>query len=94
MCGGTLLRLHCCAAALYSDKAHRHWDRGATSGVDRLRQKIFRALNAYQRRLYQLEVSSGYKMAWAGLESNPGAMCGSTPTTATSGGQSFLPPLA
>jgi hypothetical protein len=54
VCGGRLLIIHCCAAALYSDKAHHHWDRGATRGVDRLRQKLFRALNGYQRRLYQL----------------------------------------
>ena len=54
VCGGRLLTIHCCAAALYSSNAHRHWDRVATSGVDRLRQKIFHALNGYQRRLYQL----------------------------------------
>jgi len=66
ICGGQLVTIHCCAAALYSDNAHRHWDRGATLGVDRLRQKIFRALNAHQRRLYVLEG----RRAWAGLESN------------------------
>jgi hypothetical protein len=58
VCGGRLLTIHCCAAALYSDKAHRSWDRrsdrGFTSGVDVLRRRIFRALNGYQRRLYQL----------------------------------------
>ena len=55
MCGGRLLTIHCCAAALYSDSAHRHWDSEGTSGIDRLRQRIFRALVSYQRRLYQLE---------------------------------------
>lgn len=55
VCGGTLVAIHCCAAALYSDSAHRHWDRGPAPGVDVLRRKIFRALNAYQRRLYRLE---------------------------------------
>jgi hypothetical protein len=55
VCGGRLLAIHCCAAALYSDTAHRHWNRRQTTGMDVLRQKIFRALNAYQRRLYQLE---------------------------------------
>ncbi len=69
-CSGKLLTIHCCAAALYSESAHHHWDRGATLGVDRLRQKIFRALNAYQRRLYRIETESRYQQAWAGLESN------------------------
>ena len=55
VCGGRLLTIHCCAAALYSDKAHRHWDGADTSGVDRLRQRIFRALNAYERRLLHLD---------------------------------------
>ena len=55
MCGGRLLTVHCCAAALYSDTAHRHWDTESASGIDRLRQRIFRALNAYQTRLYHLE---------------------------------------
>lgn len=55
VCGGKLVTLHCCAAALYSDSAHRHWERSATTGVDVLRQKIFRALNALQQRLYALE---------------------------------------
>jgi hypothetical protein len=55
VCGGRLLAVHCCAAALYSDTAHRHWDTESTSGVDRLRQRIFHALISYQRRLYQLE---------------------------------------
>ena len=54
VCGGKLVTIHACAAALFSDKAHR-WDGGDTSGVDRLRQKIFRALNAYERRLCALE---------------------------------------
>jgi hypothetical protein len=66
VCGGRLVTIHCCAAALYSDKAHRHWDRGATCGADVLRRKIFRALNALQRRLYALE----RRAARAGLESN------------------------
>jgi hypothetical protein len=57
VCGGRLLTIHCCAAALYSDTAHRHWDSGDTLGVDRLRQRIFRALNSYQRRLYRLETA-------------------------------------
>lgn len=55
VCGGRLLAIHCCAAALYSDSAHRHWDSESTSGIDRLRQRIFRALVSYQRRLYHLE---------------------------------------
>jgi hypothetical protein len=55
VCGGQLVTIHCCAAALYSDKAHRHWDSAATTGVDRLRQRIFRALNAYERQLLHLE---------------------------------------
>jgi hypothetical protein len=57
VCGGRLLTIHCCAAALYSDTAHRHWNTPATLGVDRLRQRIFRALNAYERRLLRLDVS-------------------------------------
>ena len=56
VCGGKLVTIHACAAALYSDKAHRHWDSPNTVGVDRLRQRIFRALNAYERRLIHLEV--------------------------------------
>jgi hypothetical protein len=87
VCGGRLLTIHCCAAALYSDKAHHHWDGADTSGIDRLRQRIFRALNSYQRRLYQLEVTSRYHMAWSGLESNPGVMCGSAPTAALQPGK-------
>ena len=55
VCGGRLLTIHCCAAALYSESAHRHWDSASTSGIDRLRQRIFRALVSYQRRLYHLE---------------------------------------
>ena len=55
VCGGRLLTIHCCAAALYSDTAHHHWDTESTSGIDRLRQRIFHALNAYQTRLYHLE---------------------------------------
>lgn len=55
VCGGSLLTIHCCAAALYSDTAHRHWNGGATTGVDRLGQKIFRALITYERRLYALQ---------------------------------------
>lgn len=55
VCGGRLLTIHCCAAALYSESAHRHWNTESTSGIDRLRQRIFRALVSYQRRLYQLE---------------------------------------
>jgi hypothetical protein len=70
VCGGRLLTIHCCAAALYSDNAHRHWDHGATSGVDVLRRKIFRALNAYQRWLYALERAS----AGASLQSEPEAV--------------------
>ena len=66
MCAGKLVTIHACAAALYSDKAHRHWDRGETLGVDRLRQKIFRALNTYELRLHSLETCE----AWAGVESN------------------------
>jgi len=57
VCGGRLVTIHACAAALYSDRAHRHWDSANTAGVDRLRQRIFRALNAYERRLLQLEVA-------------------------------------
>ena len=60
MCGGRLLTVHCCAAALYSDTAHRHWDTESTSGIDRLRQRIFRALNAYQTRLYHLEARNDF----------------------------------
>ena len=56
VCGGKLVTIHACAAALYSDKAHRHWDSPNTVGVDRLRQRIFRALNAYERRLLHLDV--------------------------------------
>ena len=55
VCGGCIVTIHSCAAALYSDKAHRHWNSPATSGVDRLRQRIFRALNAYERQLLHLE---------------------------------------
>ena len=55
VCGGKLVTIHACAAALYSDKAHRHWDSAKTVGVDRLRQRIFGALNAYERRLCKLE---------------------------------------
>jgi hypothetical protein len=55
VCGGKLVTIHACAAALYSDKAHRHWDSPKTDGVDRLRQRIFGALNAYERRLCRLE---------------------------------------
>jgi hypothetical protein len=58
VCAGKLLIVHCCAAALYSDRAHRHWDRAETTGVDRLRQKIFRALNGLQRRLYALDTGT------------------------------------
>jgi hypothetical protein len=58
VCGGKLVTVHACAAALYSDKAHRHWESPQTTGVDRLRQRIFRALNAYERRLLHLEVES------------------------------------
>ena len=58
VCGGKLVTIHACAAALYSDKAHRHWDSPKTAGVDRLRQRIFRALNAYERRLLHLEAAS------------------------------------
>jgi hypothetical protein len=58
VCGGKLVTIHACAAALYSDKAHRHWDSEKTLGVDRLRQRIFRALNAYERRLLHLD--AGY----------------------------------
>lgn len=58
VCGGRLLTIHCCAAALYSDTAHRHWDSGDTLGVDRLRQRIFTALNSYERRLYRLEAEA------------------------------------
>jgi hypothetical protein len=87
VCGGRLLTIHCCAAALYSDKAHHHWNDAGTSGIDRLRQRIFRALNSYQRRLYQLEVSSRYNLVWNGLESNPGVACGSAPTSALQPGK-------
>ena len=55
-CAGRLLTIHCCAAALYSDSAHRHWNSPATTGIDRLRQRIFRALVAYERRLLQLDL--------------------------------------
>ena len=58
VCGGKLVTIHACAAALYSDKAHRHWDSAKTLGVDRLRQRVFRALNAYERRLLHLEAES------------------------------------
>jgi hypothetical protein len=58
VCGGKLVTIHACAAALYSDKAHRHWDSPKTTGVDRLRQRIFRALNAYERRLLHLDAGA------------------------------------
>jgi hypothetical protein len=57
VCGGRLVTIHACAAALYSDKAHHHWDSPDTAGVDRLRQRIFRALNAYERRLLHLDAA-------------------------------------
>jgi hypothetical protein len=71
VCGGRLLTVHCCAAALYSDSAHRHWDCDGTSGIDRLRQRIFRALNSYQRRLYRLETAAKDQL--------PNAFCPSSP---------------
>jgi hypothetical protein len=55
ICGGKIVTVYCCAAALYSDSAHESWTRGKTPGVDVLRRKIFRALNVLQRRLYALE---------------------------------------
>ena len=64
VCGGRLLTIHCGAAALYSDTAHRHWDSADTLGVDRLRQRIFSALNSYQRRLYRLETASAIIAPW------------------------------
>ncbi|MGH8518959.1 MAG: hypothetical protein ACREUE_16035, partial [Panacagrimonas sp.] len=60
--------IHCCAAALYSDTAHRHWDSDDTLGVDRLRQRIFRALNSFQRRLYRLETASAFTAMWNSTE--------------------------
>ena len=65
VCGGRLLTIHCCAAALYSDTAHHHWDSDDTLGIDRLRQRIFRALNSYQRRLYRLETASAVTGMWS-----------------------------
>jgi hypothetical protein len=50
ICGGNIVTLHCCAAALYSDTAHERWARGKTPGLNVLRRRIFMALNAYQRR--------------------------------------------
>jgi hypothetical protein len=55
VCGGKLVTIHCCAAALYSDTGHERWANGTIPGLDVLRRKIFRALNTYQRRLYRID---------------------------------------
>lgn len=43
------------AADLFSEQAHRKWERGNTSGADFLRLEIVRALHSYNRRLSAIE---------------------------------------
>ena len=43
------------AADLFSEQAHRRWDRGNTSGADFLRLEIVRALHSYSCRLSAIE---------------------------------------
>jgi hypothetical protein len=43
------------AAALFSERAHRKWDRGGMRGADFLRLEIVRALHSLNRRLYAIE---------------------------------------
>lgn len=43
------------AGALYSERAHRKWDRGSMRGTDFLRLEIVRALHSLDRRLCAVE---------------------------------------
>jgi hypothetical protein len=43
------------AAALFSERAHRKWDRSGVRGVDFLRLEIVRALHSLNRRLCAIE---------------------------------------
>ncbi len=44
-----------CAEALFSERAHRKWDRGSMCGADFLRLEIVRALHSLNRRLGAIE---------------------------------------
>ena len=46
-----------CAAELFSEQAHRKWDRGSMCGADFLRLEIIRALHSFSRRLAEIEGS-------------------------------------
>ena len=46
-----------CAAELFSEQAHRKWDRGSLSGADFLRLEIMRALHSFSRRLADIEAA-------------------------------------
>jgi hypothetical protein len=44
-----------CAAELFSEQAHRKWNRPSMSGADFLRLEIMRALHSFSRRLTVIE---------------------------------------
>lgn len=45
------------AADLFSEQAHRKWDRGSMSGADFLRLEIVRALHSFNHRLTEIEAA-------------------------------------
>ncbi|TAK88196.1 MAG: hypothetical protein EPO20_01850 [Betaproteobacteria bacterium] len=45
------------AADLFSEQAHRKWDRGSMSGADFLRLEIVRVLHSFNHRLAEIEAT-------------------------------------
>jgi hypothetical protein len=59
------------AADLFSEQAHRKWDRGQTRGADFLRLEIMKALHAFNVRLAVIEAarraaSARFDESWKG----------------------------
>ena len=46
-----------CATDLFSEQAHKKWDRSNVSGADFLRLEIMRALHSFSRRLSEIEAA-------------------------------------
>ena len=46
-----------CATDLFSEQAHKKWDRSTLSGADFLRLEIVRALHSVSRRLSEIEAA-------------------------------------
>jgi hypothetical protein len=54
-CSGSLCIVARCAADLFSEQAHRRWDRPSLSGADFLRLEVMRALHLFSHRLTEIE---------------------------------------